>query len=365
MFAPSMTQRIFLSASVATFLLAGTSGCSGRVDASPTPPVASQEKTVQVDSQVVEEAPMARYLELTGTLAAHEDSDVAAGAQGKVVDVLVERGSLVKKGQAMVRLDSAVASAVAAEGQAQVVLAQTQRELAEADCARNKVLYEKGGSSLAEHQRVQAQCRTAVAQAQAAEARARVATLSLSDTSIRAPFDGLVSERVVSVGEYVRPDSKVVTLLAINPLRLELSVPEASASEVKAGQKVRFTVTASPGTQREAQIAYVGPGLRKGSRDLVVEALVPNADRALIPGQFASARLEIGARPLPVVPATALRRSGGQSRLLVVANGQLEERVVQVAGAENGTVGVLSGLKAGERVVTQARDDLRDGQKLP
>jgi membrane fusion protein (multidrug efflux system) len=339
-------------------------GCGSHEAAAPAKVAPAPMPTVQASTVVVGEAAVPRFLTLTGSLSAFEDSDVAAGAAGKVLSVHVERGSLVKKGDVLVRLDSRAASASAAEARAQVELARTQKELAEADCARNDKLFEGGSVSAADHQRMQAQCRNAAAQAAAAEARLSLIETNLSDTTIRAPFDGLVAERAVGVGEYVRQDSRVVTLLATDPLRLEITVPEAQATGVQKDQEVEFTLTADPGTVHRTTVTYVGPALRRGTRDLVVEALVPNPGHKLIPGQFATVKLRLGDVALPVVPRTAVRTEGSESRVFVASEGKLEERLVQLGEAVGQTVGVLSGVRPGERVVATASAELRDGVKL-
>lgn len=345
-------------------------GCGSRVDAaenkkaSQPQQAAAQDAAVKADTVQVGEGKVPRYLTLTGTLSAYEDSDVAAGAAGKVLSVHVERGSVVKKGDVLVRLDARASSASLEEARAQVTLAKSQLELATADCERNDKLFASGTVSSADHDRAQAQCRNAAAQLASASARLSMLEISVSDATIRAPFDGVVSERVVSVGEYVRQDSKVVTLVALDPLRLSLTVPESSAAFVQKDQSVEFTLTASPDVVHKTKVSFVGAGLRNGTRDLVVEALVPNKDRALLPGQFATAKVQLGEQQLPVVPRSAVLGEGARRRIFVVSDGRLEERFVQVSESSGDSLGVMAGVRAGERVVAVARDDLRDGQKL-
>ncbi len=235
-------MRTHLKSSARTALVVGGlalvgAGCGSRVDAAPGKtagqPASAQQPAVKAETVEVSEAKVPAFLNLTGQLVAYEDSDVAAGSTGKVLSVHVERGAVVKKGDVLVKLDARTASASAAEARAQLEVARTQKQLAEADCARNEQLFQGGSVSKAEHDRAQAQCHNAVAQATAAEARAQLLENNLADTSIRAPFDGVVAERVVSVGEYVQPPTKVVTLVAVDPLRLELTVPESSAAGVR------------------------------------------------------------------------------------------------------------------------------------
>ncbi len=345
-------------------------GCGSRVDAAQTKSGAAsqqasaQEPAVKADTVQVGEAKVPRFLTLTGSLTAYEDSDVAAGAAGKVLSVHVERGSVVKKGDVLVRLDARASSASLEEARAQVALAKSQQALANADCERNEKLFGSGTISTADHDRAQAQCRNAAAQLASANARLTMLELNVSDATIRAPFDGVVSERVVSVGEYVRQDSKVVTLVALDPLRLSLTVPESSASFVRKDQSVEFTLTAAPDVVHKTKVSFVGPALRSGTRDLVVEALVPNKDRSLLPGQFATAKVQLGEQQLPVVPRTAVLEEGARRKLFVVSDGRLEERFVQVSESTADLLGVMAGVRVGERVVAVAREDLRDGQRL-
>ena len=345
-------------------------GCGQRVDAAETKNAAAPtqgsapEAAVKADTVQVGEAKVPRFLTVTGSLTAYEDSDVAAGAMGKVMSVHVERGSVVRKGDVLVKLDSRSASASLEEARAQVTLAQSQKQLADADCERAEKLFKEGTSSVAEHDRAQAQCRNAAAQAASAAARLSMLEINVTDTTIRAPFDGVVSERVVSVGEYVRADSKVVTLVALDPLRLSITVPESSASFIQKDQPVEFTLTAAPNVVHKTKLSFVGAGLRNGTRDLVVEALVPNEKRELMPGQFATARVQLGEQQLPVVPRTAVLGEGARRKVFVVSDGRLEERIVQVSESAGDSLGVMAGVRPGERVVAVARDDLRDGQKL-
>jgi membrane fusion protein (multidrug efflux system) len=153
----------------------------------------------------------------------------------------------------------------------------------------------------------------------------------------------------------------VVHLVDLDPLRLELTIPEADFAAVKEGQKVDFQVDAFPGETFTGTVRYIGPSVRATTRDLVFEALVPNADRRLKPGLFASAQLVIGTQPLPVVPLSALRHDGDTWRAFVVADKQLEERVVAMGPTEGDQVAVLLGLTAGERVVAHPTEKTADG----
>ncbi len=156
------------------------------------------------------------------------------------------------------------------------------------------------------------------------------AVQTLTDSSIRAPFSGVIAERFVHVGDYVHADTRVVTLLVDDPLRLELTVPEANVGSVHAGLAVSFETVALPGRTFTATVKYMGGEIREATRDLVVEAVTDNHDRALLPGMFVTAQLPVGEVTLPVVSEKALVHHGDNDSLFAVVDGHLEERVVQV-----------------------------------
>jgi membrane fusion protein (multidrug efflux system) len=182
---------------------------------------------------------------------------------------------------------------------------------------------------------------------------------------VRAPFDGLVAERHVTAGQFLARGGRVATLVRIDPLRVELSVPEAAVATIRRGQRVAFTVQAYPDRTFEGTIAYVGPALRSESRALVVEAVVANPKGELQPGLFAAARIELpaGAEGL-FVPATAVRTDAGVSRLFVVGNDRAEQRLVQIGRTVGPLVEIVRGVARDEMVVVDGVDRLIDGAAI-
>jgi membrane fusion protein (multidrug efflux system) len=327
--------------------------------AAPTAEAAVAVTTVEVASRAVP-----RAVTLTGTLTPNRKSDVAADATGKVAAAPIERGVVVAAGAPLIRLDRRSAALAAAEARAQADVARTQQAAAETECARADKLWAAGAINQAEHERQQSACEAARSQAAAATARARLAGKNLGDAVVRAPFRGLVADRFVSEGEFVHPETRVATLVEIDTLRLELSVPEAVVPAVTAAGDVVFQVAAFPGERFHAKVRYVGPAVRRQTRDLVVEAVVANPGHRLLPGMFATARLLTGAAPQPVVPADAIKHDGEVDRAFVVSKGRVEERLVALGERSPDGVAVVSGIKAGERVVSPVPGDLRDGAKV-
>ena len=142
---------------------------------------------------------------------------------------------------------------------------------------------------------------------QAARARVALAKKALADTVVRAPFPGLVAERLVSVGDYVTRGMKVAVVVRVNPLRAELTVPEQFIAAVAIGQPITFEVDAYTDRQFTGKIRFVSPALKAEQRALTIEATVPNPGGELKPGLFATARIQ-QPNPTPglLVPATAV-----------------------------------------------------------
>jgi membrane fusion protein, multidrug efflux system len=320
---------------------------------------------VEAKTTIATEVKLPRSLVLSGTLIGNEQSRVAAGAAGKVLATYVERGQLVKKGEVLASLDARALRAQAAEAASQVESLKVQRAQALLDCERGQRMFDKGAVAKADFDRTRSQCEASRWSVSAAEARKSLTAAALRDAEIRAPFSGVVVERNVTAGEYVRADSVVATLVDVDALRVELTVPEASVTQVGRGMKVLFRTAASRGNRAyQGKIRYIGPSVRQQTRDAVVEAVVENESHELRPGMFVTANVELGLQTLPAVPETAIHSEGGQHKLFVDVGGRLEERLVQVAEPNQGVVPVLEGIRPGERVVAVLTPDLRDGARL-
>jgi membrane fusion protein (multidrug efflux system) len=177
----------------------------GRKDGASAAPKAD-EPAISVQTAAVEKQNMPQYLTVTGIIRASAESEIAADAAGKVTSTTVERCQRVKKGDLLVTLDAAL-SANAAEAQSH--LARTQLEQARRDCERSTHLFETGAISKAEYDRTAALCESSQWSAAAANAQERTATKVLGDMLVRAPFDGVIGERYVNVGQYgARPSSR-------------------------------------------------------------------------------------------------------------------------------------------------------------
>jgi RND family efflux transporter MFP subunit len=335
-------------------------------------------------------------LPLTGSLAADEKSEIAPNISGIVAKVLVDRGSVVEKGDMLVKIDPRDAQNMLAEGKAGVEelkaalgmsdtkapykiedhpgvkMAKAGLDLAEANFKRYSGLHEKGAISKAafdqaqteydsakqRHQQALYQARQLYQSYQTALAKLNLLKKGVEDTTIVAPFSGWVADKYVSEGERVSTmpgtaGGKVVSLVKLDPLRLVLTVPQQSISLIKPGQEVKFNVDSFPDKTYTGEIRYVGPSLESNSRSLMVEAVVPNPDRTLRPGFFVTAKLTLPEKAKRIlVPVAAVAKVGEVAKVYVVRDGKAKEQIVSLGETDHERVYVASGLTGGETVIT-------------
>jgi RND family efflux transporter MFP subunit len=346
--------------------------------------------------------PISGVVSVSGTLTAEDDADVAAEISGRIVATPVERGSRVAAGAELIHIAAAEAEAQATEAQAnaaqiearlgiaagapfdvervpEVANAKAASDLARIDLERAQTLQQRQLLSRADFDLRAAQTASAERQydtarnsaAQqyqsliAARARTMVAQKAVADTVVRAPFAGVVGERFVSIGDYVTRGTRVVSVLRIDPLRVQLTVAEQDVSAIAAGRSVSFDVDTYPGESFTGQVRYISPAVMADTRALTVEATVPNPDGRLKPGFFATARIERREQtPRVVVPQAAIRTVTGTTRLFVIDGDRAKERVVTVGEVYDGAIEVLTGLAVGERVITSAVNQLTDGVRV-
>jgi membrane fusion protein (multidrug efflux system) len=340
-------------------------GCGRSVAETKTATATDPETAVAATLVQVRDIKVPRVLTLSGTLVGAEQAQVAAGATGKVLATYVERGSVVRKGAPLAKLDSRIIAAQAQEASAQVESLKAQQAQAVLDCDRTQRMLDKGAISKADYDRAQTQCVTAKWSLAGAEARKVQTAEAVRDSEIRAPFSGMVVERAISAGEFVRADSRVVTLVSVDALRVELTVPEADVTLVKQGAPMTFRLASTKkDTVFQGRVRYIGPAVRQQTRDAVVEAVVENPSHELRPGMFVTAELALGEQVLPAVPRSAVRLDGTERHLFVLTGDRLEERVVQVADTRGPDVAIVNGVKTGEKVVSVLTPEIRDGVRV-
>ena len=391
----SFSFRPVLAAALAVSALTVSACSSGNATVS----AEAKPEPVAITTATVEERPIDRFLRVTGSLAADEQAEVSAETTGRVVETPVERGTRVAQGTVLARISATEASAQLDEAEANaaqiaarlgltpdeafnvkrvpdVMNAKASLDLAESEFSRMKSLLDQKVVSQSEFDQRRTQVEAARQQYQIAEnsaqqsyrslqaARARVALArkSVADTTVRAPFAGLVAERLVSTGDYVTRGTRVVTVVRIDPMRVELTVPEQSVALVRVGQPVKLTVDAYPNEVFDAKVRFVSPAVRADQRALTVEAVAANPGGRLKPGLFATASIQQPQGPVALlVPASAVETLSGTSRMYVVKDNKIEERIVTVGDRIGDRVEVTSGVNKGEVIASEPRGRLTDG----
>ncbi len=242
---------------------------------------------------------------------------------------------------------------------AQAAMAQAQLRAAEIALAQHA---EQMRAAEAQLQADLGAVKAAEAQVRQREASLDLGRKRLGDTTATAPIAGLVARRHTAVGEFVKDNTPLFTLVAVDPLKYTGTIPERYAPEVRVGQAVRLQVDAYPGRVFTGRITRIAPVVDMQTRTLALEARVPNGDGLLRPGFFArgTATTREDAR-VAFVPADAVAYVVGLSKVFVIADGRAVERRVKTGGREGGRVEIEDGVTAGEVVAVSGLAQLYDG----
>ncbi len=371
-------------------LLALVSGCGDGTSAAGR---GGRPESAPADVRLVAAATTAfeRTVHVTGTLAADEDVVLAFKVPGRLLEIGVDLGSRVKKGDVVARLDPTdfelrVKQAEAAVRQARVRLGlpaeggddaialdemsgvrQAEATLAEmrAERERTRSLYEQklvpksdfdrmeAAYLVAESRRQDALEEAGIRQALLVQRRSdlAIAEQALRDSALASPLDGAVRRRHASPGEYLAVGAPVATIVRTHPLRLRLAVPEREALSLSIGLRVNLRVEGDPATY-EGRVVRLSPALSEPDRTLLVEAEVPNESGALRPGSFARAEIVAGRDDSAVaVPETAVVSFAGIEKVFGVSDGRAVERRVETGRRKPGLVEIVRGLAAGDEIV--------------
>jgi RND family efflux transporter MFP subunit len=233
--------------------------------------------------------------------------------------------------------------------------------LAVAEAARNQ---HPDQVRIAEAQLASDRAALRVAEAEVArrEASLGIARKRLGDTTVRAPIAGVVAKRHLNAGEYVKENTPLFTVVALDPLKYTGTVPERFAPDLRIGQRIELAVEAYPGQTFAGQVTRVAPAVEVQTRSLALEGRVANGDGRLRPGFFAKGVVLSRKDPaVAFVPAEAVVYFVGISKVFVVANGKVEERLVRAGTRQDAWVEVADGVKSGETVAVSNLSQLFNG----
>jgi membrane fusion protein (multidrug efflux system) len=283
----------------------------------------------------------------TGEIEAVQSIELRPEEAGRLTKILVREGSTVTSGTPLFKIDDA-------EIRAEVARLTAERDLAGQALERTRELYAQEASSESEMELAEANFRSS-------EARLQLEQVRLDRSTVRAPFSGIVGERLVSVGDYVTTSTPLTTLQTYDPQRAVFQIPERYAQKVAEGQTVTFSVAATAETY-SGVVDFVNPIVQLPARTIQVKARVPNPERSLIPGMFIDVRLatEIRATAI-VVPEDAILPLQGANYVWVVAQDTASRHEVELGVRTPGYVEITAGLDEGRQVVVGGLERLREG----
>jgi membrane fusion protein (multidrug efflux system) len=274
----------------------------------------------------------------TGQVEAVQSIELRPEVEGRIVDIVVNEGQWVDKGAPLFKVDDA-------ELKAQVARAGAERDLARQALERTKQLIAQNASSAKDMEEAEARAR-------GAQAAYDLLQIQLDRTVVRAPFAGITGRRLVSLGESVNSQTKLVSLQTVSPQYAVFDVPERYADRLRRGQLVSFHVAALPGRNFSGEVVFVDPVVALPGRTILIKALVPNPRRELASGMFIEARLATDIRPRAViVPEDAIVPLQGTNYVWVVKEGKADRREVALGVRVPGWAEVRSGVEAGDQVV--------------
>lgn len=360
-----------LAAAMAVAALAGCEDKNSFV--APPPP--------KVDVAAPVQRPVTRYVEATGNTAPFKNVDLVARVQGFLQSIDYQDGAFVKQRTQLFTIEPETYKLKLDQARAAEAGAQASVRQAEADYKRQAELVQRQAVSQATLDTSTSTRDNAQANLQQAEANTKLAQVNYGYTNVTAPFDGIVSAHMVSVGELVGVSSptQLASIVAMDPIYVNFTVNEQDVLRIRA-EAARRGLTAADmkqfpiqvglqteaGYPHEGKLDYVAPTLTQSTGTLAVRGLVPNDKRVLLPGYFVRVRVPFTQeKDALLVPDTALGSDQG-GRYLLVVNGDnvVEQRKVQIGPVDNGLRVIESGLKPDDRVVIAGLLRVIPGQKI-
>lgn len=345
-----------------------------------------------------------RVVESVGTLYPYDESIISAEIDGRVDRVKVDLGDHVNAGDVMVHISDEEQRYLLTQNEAQLRQSlerlglksedekikdireapdprRAQAELFDAEqrYKRARSLVDQGIASQSDLEAAQArfksaqasfdstlyQTRNLVSEVERTRAMLEMQRKKLRDTSVRAPFKGYVKERQVNIGQYVRVNTPLITLVKIDPIRLRLEIPERMAPWVKVGQLVDVLLEAFEGRKFQGKIWHISPTVDQNKRTFIVEALIQNPAGLLKPGSYARAHLPTNKlESIKLVPVKAVNYVFGSNKVYVVNGNTIEARDVKLGDRFDQDIEILEGIREGESVATSQLNRLDTGSRV-
>jgi membrane fusion protein (multidrug efflux system) len=325
-------------------------GCTDPTTVAETARGPSGNDLIDVVTALATIRPLALEVEAVGTALANESVEVTSKATNTVVAVRFDEGDLVRRGAVLVELDSAEARAELEEAEA--ALAESENQF-----KRSRDLFAQQALSISQLDQIEAMLKGNRARVSAAKAR-------VSDTVIRASFDGRTGFRRVSIGSLVNPGTVITTLDDTSIIKLDFTVPETYFYMLERGLRVSARTVGLPGREFVGTVSNIGSRVDPVTRSITVRAEIPNKEGVLRPGMFMTVTLEGEPEPTLLVPEAAIVPEQGKTFVFAVRDGIVERREVRTGKRRPGEVEIVEGLQANEHVVIEGTQNVRDGTRV-
>lgn len=315
-------------------------------------PVASKQmsQALSVNALVLKPETLTDQFKTKGILLPDEEVNLSFETSGKIIKIYFQEGALVQKGELLATVNDEILQAELKKLKAQLPLAQER-------ASRQKTLLEKDAVSKESYESVLTDLETLKADIELVQSR-------ITQTELRAPFDGVMGLRMISEGAYASPTTIISTLTKVSPLKLEFSINEKQVNEIKRGTKVVFTVENDLNTYN-ATVYAVESKLDEKTLSLKVRATYPNSNGRLKPGQSASVDINMGNIPNTIViPSASTVAEMGKSIAYVYNNGKARMVTIERGMRTAASVQVIQGLQEGDTLLTTGVMQLRDGMPV-
>ena len=308
--------------------------------------------------------PLARWLPVSGALQPVNQATVKAKVSGDVRHIAVREGETVKAGQVLVRIDTADLEARLVEKIGALESARAQLAMAEKTRTSNQALLKQNFISQNAYDNSESSLSVTQGSVKSAEAQVQLARNALRDAIVTSPLAGIVAKRHVQPGEKVAFDSPLVTVVDLKDMELQAVVPAVDVPELVIGMPVDLAIDGFGERRFSGRIERINPATEAGTRAILVYVGIPNADRSLRGGMFATGRIALAAdAPAPTLPQTAIRTEAGQTFIWSIDNGKLVRRIVVIGRRDDeaGRVEVKTPLPAELSILAARFDNLKDG----
>ncbi|MEG6508654.1 efflux RND transporter periplasmic adaptor subunit [Methyloligella sp. 2.7D] len=333
-------------------------------------PASAQTDAPPVETETAKLSPVVRELELSATVTSPRASQISTSVDGLVSAIYYDSGAEVKQGDLLLELDAEIEEAAYSQAealthQAEAELADSKRRLRIADklASRNY-----GTQNEAEARAAEVEIDTAALESRKAELARRAAILERH--KLRAPYDGIISERMAELGQWLATGTAAFELVAMKGLRIDAPVPQQYFAQVSKGAEASLVFDAIPGKTFPAKIGALIPVSDPDARTFTLRVLPVDENLPITPGMSARTKLKLktGDEDVVVSRDALIRHPDGRITVWVVEEedgvAQVKERKIEIGLAFGGMVQVLSGLKDGEQVVVRGNESLHEGQAV-